>query len=194
MLPFVERWLGTERRSSADLPPAFHFERLTRAHNVAGFSCGEPALDRYLTQLAHQDVRRRVAAVYVMLEHDGRDIAGFYALSMTSVELTHLPEPIQRKLPKYPQVPAVLLGRLARDLRFRGRGCGDLLVADALKRSWDACTTIAACAVVVDAKHEKAELFYQQYGFVPFPSHRGRLFLPMSSVEASLRSNDSDPR
>ena len=108
--------------------------------------------------------------VSVILDHANDDIAGFCTPSMISVELTDLPEHIHEKLPRHPNVPAVLLGRLGRDLRFRGRGCGDLLVSDALKRSCEACSRIAAFAIVVDAKNAKGEAFYGSPR--PFVGHR----------------------
>ena len=170
----------------------FHCERLTRAHDVAHFVCGQPSLDRYLLQVANQDAKRKISTTYVMVENASGAIAGFYTLSMTSIELTDLPPHTQKRLPRYPDVPAVLLGRLARDLRFKGRGCGDLLLSDALLRSGEACHTVAAFAMVVDAKYARAEAFYERFGFRPFPAHPGRMFLPMRCVEASLQSSFSD--
>jgi len=86
-------------------------------------------------------------------------------------------------LPRYDRMGASLLGRLARDLAYKGQGVGELLLVDALKRSLAMSRQIASAAVVVDAKDEKARKFYQDFGFTPFPESKKRLFLPMITIE-----------
>src|ERR1700693_1638983 len=111
--------------------PKFRFELLGPAHDRGGFSCGVPALDTYLQKQAGQDVRRHVAVAFVATS-DGKTIAGYYTLSQYSVELGVLPEELAGKLPRYPLVPATLIGRLAVSAAFRGQGVGELLLMDAL--------------------------------------------------------------
>jgi len=88
---------------------------------------------------------------------------------------------LTRKLPRYPVVPAILIGRLARDLSFPGTG-GKLL-ADALQRALRHSASIAAATVVVDAKDETASEFYRHFGFESLADDSRRLFLPMTTVE-----------
>lgn len=98
-----------------------------------------------------------------------------------SIVLKSLPEALTRRLPRYPVVPAILIGRLARDLEFPGTG-GRLLI-DALQRALMHSTSIAAAAVVVDAKDDSASDFYRHFGFEPLADHPRRLFLSMATIE-----------
>jgi len=163
-------------------PPEFHIEPLGPHHDRAGFSCGVEALDNYLKKQARQDVKKRVAAVFV-LTPDGKTVGGYYSLSQFSVDLGMLPQDIAKRLPRYPIVPATLIGRLAVNTAFRGQGLGELLLLDALHRSLTLSQQIASAAVIVDAKDERAMSFYRKYGFLELPSIASRLFLPMATVE-----------
>jgi GNAT superfamily N-acetyltransferase len=109
-------------------------------------------------------------------------VIGFYTLSAASILPADLPDETARKLPKYPYVPATLLGRLAIDSRYQGRGYGELLIIDALRRALQATAEVASYAVVVDAINERAQSFYEQYAFCAFPDQRLRLFLPMKII------------
>jgi predicted GNAT family N-acyltransferase len=112
-------------------------------------------------------------------------LAGFYTLTQDNIAAEDLPLELIRQLnlPRYKRIGASLLGRLARDLACRGKGVGELLLVDALKRSLVMSRQIASAAVIVDAKGEKAHKFYQDFGFIPFPESPKRLFLPMATIE-----------
>jgi len=158
-------------------------EPLAARHDRESFRCGVQELDFYLQKQATQDVRRKVAAVYVLVNSAAPTvIAGYYTLSSFAVETTDLSEEVQKKLPRYPLTPATLLGRLARDLQFPG--IGEYLLMDALKRVLLHAGQIASAAVVVDVKNETARKFYLKHGFLPFQRKGGRLFLPMKTVQA----------
>lgn len=148
------------------------------------FSCGSPPLDRYLKELASQDAKKRVAVPYVLVSEDNR-IAGYYALSADNIRVDDLPAELVEKLnlPRYPVVGATLLGRLARDLSFKGQGIGELLLADALRRSLFASRQVASFGVVVHAKDAQAHTFYREFGFIPFPESESRLFILMKTLE-----------
>ena len=103
------------------------------------------------------------------------------------MKLTEFPVDITRKLPRYPLVPATLLGRLAVDQNYQGRGYGRFLLADALFRA--VRSEIASFAVVVDAKDEAARRFYERESFLPFPDRPIRLFRPMADIENSSNKN-----
>jgi GNAT superfamily N-acetyltransferase len=157
---------------------------LGREHDRDGFRSGVEALDRYLRELALQDMKRRVAGCFVALG-EGGEVAGFYALAATSVPLDLLPAELGRKLPRYPVIPAMLLGRLAVATRYRGQGLGRALIADAALRTDR--FRIGACALIVDAKDERAGAFYAANGLVPIPDDARRMFLPMATaVRASM--------
>jgi predicted N-acetyltransferase YhbS len=89
---------------------------------------------------------------------------------------------LAKKLPRYPQLPVTLLGRLAVDQSRRGKGLGEFLLLDALHRSLEAAAEIAAMAVIVDAKNKGAAAFYERYSFIPLQQQPARLFLPMNTV------------
>jgi GNAT superfamily N-acetyltransferase len=120
-----------------------------------------------------------MAAPFVLVLQDGT-IAGYYTLSSTSVQLCDLPDKTVRKLPRYPLVPATLLGRLAVDRRQQGKGYGRFLLADALYRA--VRSEIASFAVIVDAKDENARRFYERESFLPFPDQPMKLFRPMADI------------
>lgn len=164
----------------------FHCEPLGKQHNRERFSSGVPELDQWLRERARQDQKRRVAAVYVLNPaNDPTRIAGFYSLSATSVVLSDLPENFARKLPRHPVVPAILIGRLARDIEFPG--LGEKLLLDALQRAGHHSAEIAAAAVVVDAKNERTSDFCRRYGFEPILDSPDRLFFPMATIEQTFQ-------
>ena len=141
------------------------------------------ALNRYFQQQVTQDVRRRVAACFVALDGEQR-VAGYYTLAAASVLLSELPGVSAKKLPRYPSVPAIRMGRLAVDQAFKGQGLGGALLADALERA--ARSEIAAFALVVDAKDETAAAFYAHHGFIALPDAALQLFLPLATVRGSI--------
>ena len=152
-------------------------EPLNADHRRDDFSSGVEPLDRYFRQQASQDARKNMAATFVLVLPDGT-VAGFYTLSSAAIALPTLPEAVIRKLPRYPSIPATLLGRLAVDARHQGRGYGRVLLADALMRSLR--SEIASFAVIVDAKDDAAQTFYRREGFTSFADQPMKLFLPMS--------------
>lgn len=153
-------------------------------HDRKIFTCGSVALDRYLIKQACQDTRKHVAATFVLVETDSPSVLGYYSLSATSIELGELPERIIKKLPKYPFMPAILIGRLAVDKTRHGMGYGQLLLIDALKRCLNT-QDIGWVAVIVDAKDEQAVTFYEHHQFIRFSPNALRLFLPRATI-ASL--------
>lgn len=159
-------------------------EPLASGHDRSGFESGVEPLDRYFRAQAGQDARKNMAAPFVLLLPDGT-IAGYYTLSSTSVQLAELPASTVRKLPRYPLVPATLLGRLAVDRRQQGKGYGRFLLADALYRAVQ--SEIASFAVIVDAKDENARRFYERESFLPFPDQPMKLFRPMVDIAALFR-------
>jgi len=160
----------------------FVIEPLGTQHDRAAFSCGVAALDTYLHKQAGQDARRRAAVVFVVTP-DGRTIAGYYTLSQYAISLDAVPDQLAKKLPKYPLIPATLVGRLAVSAAFRGKGLGEMLLMDALYRSLGVSRQLASVGVVVDAKDDPAVAFYRKYGFLELPKIPKRLFLPMATVE-----------
>jgi ribosomal protein S18 acetylase RimI-like enzyme len=159
--------------------PQFLVQVLDVNHDRSQFTSGTPALDRYLREQVSQDVRRRVAACFVAVT-DERRIAGYYTLATASVPLSDLSEAVRRKLPRYPAVPAIRMGRLAVDTAFMGQGLGGALLVNALRRA--AGSEIPAAVLMVDAKDDRAAAFYQHHGFIPLLDSPLALFLPLATV------------
>ena len=162
-------------------------ERLAKHHDRSVFDCGVAELNEYLRRRAGQDMRRRIAAVFVLVPRSEPDrIAGYYCLSAASLLLDELPRTIVKKLPRYPSIPAVLIGRLARDVNFPG--VGKLLLLDALARSLRHSEDLAAAVVLVDVKDQRAASFYSGYGFTKLSGIGERMLLPMTAVEELLKA------
>lgn len=159
----------------------FRLGPLDAGFDRSTFNCGSEALDRYLREQVMQDTRRRVAACFVALDDSGR-IAGYYTLASASLLLSDLPTDLGKKLPRYPTVPTVRMGRLAVDLAYKGQGLGGALLADALARASGA--EIAAYAMMVDAKDQVAAAFYRHHGFLTLADASLTLFLPLATVLA----------
>lgn len=164
---------------------AFRVSRLPAQTNRDNFHSGSSALDNYFHSQVTQDIKRNITACFIASAEDGR-VAAFYTLASASILLNDLPPDITRKLPRYPSVPAVRMGRLAVDQSFQGQGLGGAMLADALQRC--AAAEIAAYALLVDAKDDKAAEFYAHHGFIALPQQTLTLFLPLASVQTLTRS------
>ena len=152
-------------------------------HDRAAFCSGVDALDRYFRERVTQDIRRRVSNCFVLLDTEIQ-IAGYYTFAAASIPLGELPDSLARRLPRYPSLPAGLIGRLAVDRRCQRQGLGALLVVDAVARAMRAEPAIYA--LVVDAKDDNAAAFYTRLGFQSFLSQTNRLFIPISEMAARL--------
>jgi predicted GNAT family N-acyltransferase len=158
----------------------------TKKHKRSLFSSENDSLDNYIHQRASQDLKKKVATVFVLIDAPNSDIIAYYTLSAYTVEIIEMDETLAKSLRRYPLLPATLLGRLAVNRTCQGRGIGELVLIDALKRSLDATAQVASLAVVVEAIDENAVSFYQKYGFQQFKKHPLKLYLPMKSIAESL--------
>jgi GNAT superfamily N-acetyltransferase len=157
---------------------------LANHHGRASFACGVEALDRYLAAQAMQDQRRRIAGCYVALDAATGQIAGFYTIAAASMPLHEVSPKLTKKLPRYPVVPCVRLGRLAIATAHQGKGLGAALLIDAIERSLR--SEIAAFAMIVDAKDASAGRFHRHHGFEAFLSAPMTLYLPLAEVAKRL--------
>jgi ribosomal protein S18 acetylase RimI-like enzyme len=165
------------------LPASVKFERLSSAHDRAGFTCEQPALVDYLQKFAGQNERGDLAACYVAVDAGGR-VVGYYTLSAHAVLRAELSDDQAKGIPRRDRIPAFLIGRLARDTSARGTGLGELLLMDALARL--AAVEAAGCMVVVDPIDENARAFYERYGFKPLGRAKTRLYVSMKTVRKGL--------
>jgi len=157
----------------------FQVVALDSSYDRTAFNSGSEPLDNYFQKQVTQDIKRRVTACFIAVTNEKR-IAGFYTLASSSMLLSDLPQETLKKLPRYPSVPAIRMGRLAVDNNFKGQGIGGTLLINALLRS--AKSEIAAYALVVDAKDEIAAAFYKHHGFIAFPNSPLVLFIPLATI------------
>jgi ribosomal protein S18 acetylase RimI-like enzyme len=165
-------------------PGSFRFETLADGHDRAGFGCGDAALDRYFQTQVTQDIRRRITNCFVMVEAATSRVAAYYTLSAASIPFVDLPTDETKRLPRYPTLPAVRIGRLAVDRRFQRRGLGELMLMNAVHRTVQ--DAAAAFALLVDAKNDQAAAFYRRYGFRPVMDRPMTLFLPLATAQRTL--------
>jgi len=163
---------------------SFRLEALTSRHDRSAFASGEERLDRYFQTQVTQDIRRRIANCFVAVEAATGQVAAYYTIASASVSTPDLPPDEAKRLPRYPTLPAVRIGRLAVDRRFQERGLGKALLADAAVKAMTAAP--ASFASLVDAKDDQAVTFYKRYGFRPLGGLPRVLFLPLATAEKVL--------
>jgi len=151
-------------------------------HRREDFSCESPELTDFLRKRARKEMAAKTCACFVLCPGSKPSrIAGYYTLSATAIHPRDIPPDLAKRLPRYPELPATLTGRLARDLSFRRLGIGDRLVLSAfLAWPYDGSSDIGSVAVITDPKDAKAEAFYREFGFLLLKGRR--LFLPMSAI------------
>jgi GNAT superfamily N-acetyltransferase len=165
------------------MPMNFEIHPLDSSFDRDQFDCGTEALNKFLKSSARQNQDKGVSRTFVAIEASDKNkrVLGFYSQSMAQVDLSSLPEGIQKKLPRHP-VPAARIGRLATDVTMRGQGLGKLLVVDALKRVKAVSGQIGVYAVIVDAKDQLSKDFYLKLGFTVSISDPMMLFYAVASI------------
>jgi GNAT superfamily N-acetyltransferase len=172
--------------------PGTEFELVPfgRGHDRDGFVCGVESLDRYFRTQASQDVRRRANSVFV-LARPARpaEVVGYFTLCAIGLPPSDVPDAVRKHLPRYPQVSATLLGRLAIAQGEQGRGIGSGLLSWALTKAWRNAAVVGSCMVVVDALDESAVKFYEAHRFERLPGSM-RLILPMRTLDGLVADNE----
>lgn len=163
----------------------FVIKALSPTHDRTRFACGNDRIDAYFRSAVSQDVKRQYATCFVAVEQDTHAIAGFYTLSSSNVPLLDVPPELARKLPRYPTVPAVLIGWLARHVDYPGIGLGEALLFDAIRTV--AIAPIGAHAIFADAIDDAAAAFYAAYGFISLLSRPRTFYLPVATARVLLR-------
>lgn len=160
----------------------------SQKHKRSEFCCGQESLDKYIRQQASQDIKKKVATVFVLVDSPETEILAYYTLSSYTVEIAELNQEFTKRLPRYPLLPATLLGRLAVDSRYQGQGFGELMLIDALNQSLKTTSVVASLAVVVEALDAEVVKFYQRFGFQQFKQHPIELYLPMKLIEKMCKN------
>jgi predicted GNAT family N-acyltransferase len=159
-----------------------------KRHDRATFSSGAPSLDAYLKTQASQDVRRKANAVFVLIEEaNPSTVMGYFTLCAYGLAPGAVPDEVRKHLPRYPQVSATLIGRLAVSHAHQGQGLGGALLVRALRKAYESANVVGSSMVVADALNENAAKFYVAHGFIRLPES-SRLLLPMYSIGTLLAS------
>lgn len=156
---------------------------LAALHQTRQFCCGKPALDGFLKRYALENQQNDLGRTFVATEPEQWVVAGYYTLSSSKVAREKFPPAEKEALKVKYEIPAVLLGRLAVDAKWQGKGLGKFLLLDALRRAVRlASSEIGARAVEVDAIDDEAKTFYEHLGFVSLLDEKRHLYLPMSVI------------
>ena len=162
-------------------------EPLAGRHDRRAFDCGVESLNRYIQAQASQDIKRDAATVRVAVPGPppaGPEIAGYYSLASSGVSAAALPEPLRKKMPRYPMLPAILLGRLAVGSKHRGCGLGANLLFDAFDFSLS--SPIAWALFVTGAIDGSARAFYVRFGFRPLAGSPDHLYITRREIAGAV--------
>lgn len=165
------------------------FEKIAAVRDRSGFDCATQELNLYFRNQAGQDARRNLSSVYVLLEDDV-NVVGFYTLSQSALTVELFPLNVSRKLPPKRDVACTLLGRLAVDTKYQGKGFGQVLLFHALQKAAQTSLEVASFAVIVDAKDDAAVKFYEKYGFTSFQDSQRKLFIPIKNIKILLDARE----
>ena len=157
-------------------------ETLSPDHDVSAFESGTPALDDWLRRHARRNQEGGGARTYVVCA--GNRVVGYYALAAGAVAQAEATGRARRKMPE--PVPVMVLGRLAIDQGFQGRGLGRALVRDAVLRTLQAADLVGIRAILVHAISEDARRFYERCGFQPSPVDPMTLMITLADARKAL--------
>ncbi len=154
---------------------------LTEAHDSSTFDSGEPVLDDWLRRRAWDNLLMAASRTYVVCPEGSERIVGYFALSMGQILAQEATGSMRRNMPKH--IPAIVLGRLAIDRAWQGKGLGRALLADAVRRSLRASREVSARLVIVHAISPAAEGFYLHHGFTRLPVEAPTLALDLVKLQ-----------
>jgi GNAT superfamily N-acetyltransferase len=153
--------------------------RISEEHGLAHFDCGVTSLNDWLKKRGLENDRSGASRTYILCR--GREVAGYYCLATGAVDRDEAPSALRRNMPD--PVPVVVLGRLAIDLRYQGRGIGRSLLRDAVQRATQVAEIAGAVALIVHALSEDARQFYLSWGFTDWPLQPMTLYLLLRTIE-----------
>lgn len=169
MLRFLRKGKKVPQENSVDLAsqPNFEIEVLSKKHDKTSFLCADDAITYYFRKQASQDVKRRMARCFVLVDKNNNNkVAGFYTLSADAVLYTELTPAQTKNLPRYKKLPAALVGRLGVDNTYRGENLGYTLLLHAEQKAKAA--DLMAFAITLDAMHKHLYKYYTDFGFTNY--------------------------
>jgi GNAT superfamily N-acetyltransferase len=164
-------------------------EPLTRRHDRKCFNCGNPALNGWLQKTALQHIEKGISRTFVLIDTCAPTmITGFFTLAGCEVVTRNLPAGFTGKYPS--KAPAAKLARLAVSIDRQRQGLGTIMMAEAIKRTLSVAENIGIIGIFVDAKHQSAREYYEQFGFIALLEEPLELFLPLRSLQAAMDAAD----
>lgn len=158
------------------------FEPFDRSkHDRANFDCASAPLNEYLRTRLGQHTKKDLTRGYVLATREGR-IAGYVTIAAGRLMVGVVPD--GHGFPLKVPLPTTLIGRLAVDKSFKGRGLGEALLMHAMKIAVETADSVASAVIEVDAKDAGAQAFYAKYGFRSLPDDVLHMYLPMATARA----------
>lgn len=155
---------------------------LTAEHSLAGFACSEPILDDWLRRRALANQLAGASRTYEVVAQ--QKVIAYYSLATGALARSSATGAVRRNMPE--PIPVMLLGRLAVDQTWQGRGLGAALVRDAILRTLQAANIAGIRALLVHALNDRAAAFYAKRGFRPSPVDRRLLMITLAEAAAEL--------
>ena len=148
---------------------------LATDHQLDDFACNVDSLNDWLKKRAYQNQLSGASRTYVVLE--GKRVVGYYCLASGALALNDAPTQVRRNMPN--PIPVAILGRLAVDQSFQGKGLGVALLQDAVVRTAQAGGILGICGLLVHALLIETKAFYEHHGFVASPTQPMTLILSL---------------
>lgn len=174
-------------------------------HDCTEFTSSLKSIQKYIQEQASRAVSNKVSVIFVLTEKGDNKVRGYYTLSSMSIKFDDLPKGLQKKLPRYPQIGATLLGRLGVDECYRDKlskhgnkpRLGEFLLVDAQRRCLKGSVTVASAVMLINVEQPSPEEiaagardsmdFYTQYGFIALPKTPRTVFKRVMTIEKELR-------
>ena len=164
-------------------------ETLSKVHNRAEFDCGNKALNNFLQKIARQHMEKGLSKTFVLIDtKHPTDIIAYMSLVVCEVLADDIPHQWKNKYPN--SIPAAKLAKLAVAIDQQKKGYGELLLIDAMQKTLNVSYKMGVAGLFVDAKHEQAKAYYNQFAFISMPDQLDNLFLPLATLAKSLGSTD----
>ena len=163
-------------------------ERLTEHHDISDFDCGVPSLTEWLKRSGLKNERNDGSRTYVVC--DGQAVVAYYTLATGAIHRAEAAGKVRRNMPE--PVPLVVLGRLAVDERYQGRGIASGMLRDGVLRVLAASEQVGIKALLVHALSEDAKRFYLRHGFQVSPADEMTLMVTIKDARAHLSAPPTD--
>jgi GNAT superfamily N-acetyltransferase len=148
---------------------------LDETHDLDLFQSGNDTLDEWLRRRARSNQVSGASRTYVVAAD--RRVVGYYCLASGALDLADAPGSVRRNMPD--PIPMAVLGRLAIDRGWQGKGLGAALLQDAVLRTSQAASIMGIRGLLVHAISDEAKAFYEHYGFQCSPNYPMTLVLSL---------------